>query len=158
MVTWRKREYTFNRHKFFQVTESGYVVRVSGGERITSRPSVNSDGRHKLSLSHRELYLSHSLRCGAFLSAGILDLYPFAWHDYVWKFTYWLKEVKRNGIGGDVIVSALWLSSGLGDGNKLWREMVVEDDEASWGFVSFAMLWKSPKLGVTQQQQHSTGV
>lgn len=49
----------------------------------------------------------------------------------MWKFTYWLKEAKGNGIGGDVIVSALCAASGLGDGNKTWREKVVEDDEAS---------------------------
>lgn len=37
---------------------------------------------------------------------------------------------QRSGVGGDVIVSAVCLASGLGDVDMMWRERVEEDDEA----------------------------
>lgn len=39
------------------------------------------------------------------------------------------KGERRSGIEGDVIASAPFLASGLGDGDLTWREMVVEGDE-----------------------------
>lgn len=48
---------------------------------------------------------------------------------------------KRSGIKGDVIASAPFLVSGLGDGDLTWRELVVEGNEALYVSLSFEMHW-----------------